>query len=370
MKRAFKLSSRRGQAMSRASRVILALFFILLVSRSGSFAAPDELSDLMARAEALYYEADFVKSMELLLRADDLLRPQAGRLKEKTDVKLLLALGSVGLNDMVRAKTYLGELYTLDPGHQLDPQMYSPKVIRLADDAKAEQEVLRCRTVADEAQKQLTAGNGDAVVKLISSNQAKCSGLSTLNSKAADVVFKEGLAAYKKAQMVEALQKFRQALVLEPKHELASQYVDLTQSKLEITAERTLLVWRKDFDAGDFALAARDYRELKSSSNAPALDGIREEYRRLLASMVDSWNKACAKDDSVEMERIRARVNALLPEPTFAEDILGKMKTCSPVGCIQMDAQLALKRLKYRVDPQFSAVVKSQVKESPVRVNL
>jgi hypothetical protein len=338
------------------------------LSGSASVAATDELSEMLARAEALYYEADFAKSVEVLLRAEDLLRQQAGHAKEKTDVKLLLALGYIGLNDTPRAKSYLGELYALNPDQRLDPQMYSPKVIRLAEDAKAEQEELRCHSLSDEAQKQLAAGNGEALVKLIGSNQAKCAGLAAFNPKAADLIFKAGLASYKKAQMTDALQKFRQALVLDPKHELAAQYVDLTQSKLEITAERTLLVWRKDFDSADFASAARDYRELKASSNSQTIDGVRQEYRRVLSSLVDSWNRACAKDGAAEMEKIRNQVNALLPEPSFGEDLLANMKTCTPAGCIQMDAQLALKRLKYRIDPQFSAIVKSQVKESPVRI--
>jgi len=351
-------------------RTILGLLIIISLSRSGWSTPSDEPSELLSRAEALYYEADFAKSVEVLLRADELLQQQSGHLGQKADVKLQLALGFIGLNDSARAKAYLGELYALDSERHIDPQMFSPKVIRLAEEAKAEQEELRCRSVSDEAQKELEIGNGDALVQLIGSSQTKCASLAAFYPKAADLVFKEGVEAYKKAQMPEALQKFRAALVLQPQLELAAQYIDLTESKLEVTAERALVAWRKDFNAGEFALAARDYRELKSLSSSQTIDEVHMEYRRVLSSLVASWNRACVKDDMASMENFRLQVNALLPEPSFGEDILAKMKTCSPTGCIQMDSPLALTRLKTRVEIQFPAYVKSQVRISPMMVRV
>ena len=153
-------------------RNILVLLIIVSVSRSGWSTRPDELSEMLARAEALYYEADFAKSVELLLRADELLRQQPGRLEEKSDVKLQLALGFIGLNDSPRAKAYLGELYALDSERNIDPKLFSPKVIRLAEEAKAEQLESKCRVLSDEAEDQLRTGNGDAVLKLI--GRASC----------------------------------------------------------------------------------------------------------------------------------------------------------------------------------------------------
>jgi hypothetical protein len=70
------------------------------------------------------------------------------------------------------------------------------------------------------------------------------------------------------------------------------------------------------------------------------------------------------------MDALRARVNALLPEESFGDDILAKMKTCAHTRCIQMTPPLALTRLKNRVDPQFSSYVRSLVKESPVTVRV
>jgi tetratricopeptide (TPR) repeat protein len=356
--------------MSRMLRNILPLLIVVSASASGWLRAADEPSEMLARAEALYYEADFAKSIELLLRADELLNQQSGHMDQKTAVKLQLALGYIGLNDSARAKAYLGELYALDADHRIDPQVFSPKVIKLADEARVEQNGVRCRGVMDDAQRQLGNGNADAVVKLITSNSGKCLDLAGLNPKVADVLYKDGLDNYKKNKMEQAVQKFRSALRLEPKHELAAQYLELAQSKLEIAADRTLLAWRKNFSTGEFALAARDYRDLVSLSTSETVDEVRLEYRRALSNLADSWVGACANDDTNMMDEIRARVNALLPDPSFGEDIQARMKTCVHTRCIQMASQLALTRLKNRVDPQFSTYVLSMVKDSPVTVRV
>src|SRR5262249_11212016 len=183
------------------------------------------------------------------------------------------------------------------------------------------------------------------------------------------LLFKQGLEAYRKAQMANALQKFRSALQLQPKHDLATQYIELTESKLQLDAERTLLVWRKDFDAGEFALAAKDYRQLIAVNSADTVNQVRAEYRKALSSLVESWNRACASNDAVTLEKIRARVTELVPEPSLGEDVLERL-TCTHTGCIQMSAQLALMRLKTRVDPDFPAFVRAQIKVSPVTVRV
>jgi hypothetical protein len=364
--------------MSGISRIILALLIIASVSRPGWSTPTDETSEMLARAEALYYEADFANSVDLLSRADELLRQQSGPMAEKIDVKLQLALGYMGLNDNNRAKAYLVELYALDPDHRIDPDLFAPKVLRLAEEAKAEQNELRCRSLVDETQKQLENRNSDAVVKLIGSSQAKCPGLAALSAKTAELLFKEGQDAYKRTQMKDALQKFREAVILDPKHELAVQYVELTENKLEVTAGRALLAWNKDFNAGEFALAAHDYRELTALSSSKEIDDIRLQYRQILSSRADSWGRACAINDIATMEKIRDQVNALLPEPSLGEDILDKMKSCTlptaviaaTTSCLQMDSRLALTRLKIRVDPQIPDGLISQVKGLPMTVRV
>ena len=358
-------------------RNILALVILITASGPGWPAPADEASEMLTRAEALYYEADFAKSIELLLRADELLARQAGRLEEKTAVKLHLALGFIGLNDSTRGKAYLKELYALDSDHRIDAQAFSPKVIRLAEEAKAEQNELRCRSVFDETERQLGNGKSDPVVKLIASNVAKCPGLAALSAKSGELLFKEGMEAYKKTQMEQALEKFQAVLRLNPKHELATEYVDLAQNKLELAAGRALFAWRKDFTVGEFALAARDYRELLSLNSSQAIEEVRTEYRRALSGLADSWNKACTNDDVAGMEDARRRVDALIPVllvdpegPSFGEDILATMKTCAHTRCVQMTSPLALSRLKNRVDPQLPPYLLSMIKDFPMTIRI
>jgi len=356
--------------MRRGFPVVLGLLMFVSAGRPGMARPADQPAEMLARAEALYYEADFAKSVELLLRADEMLSQQAENMQQKTAIKLQLALGYMGLNDNAQAKSYLEQLYALDADYRVDPQVYSPKVTRLADEAKTDQNQRRCQSLFDEAQRQLGTGNAESVANLVGSNAAKCSGLATLNSKIADLFYKEGLDAYKKARTEEALQKFRTALRLEPNHELAAQYLDLAQSKLEVAADRVLLAWRKDFTAGDYAAAARDYRDLLPRSNAETIEQIRQEYRQNLSNLADAWTKACANDDASVMDDLRMRANALLPEASMGQDILDKMKTCVHTRCIQATTQLALARLKNRIDPQFSPYVVSIIKEPQVTVRV
>jgi TonB family protein len=346
--------------MRTSFRTLLTLVILIAVSRP-AVAAADEPGEMLARAEALYYQADFAKSVELLLRADELLRDQSGNLQEKTDVKLQLALGYIGLNDGAKAKTYLQQLYALDPDHQVDSQMFSPKVVKLVEEARTEQAEVYCRTLSDQAVEQLAKGNSSGVLKVIDSGRAKCSGLATLYPKAGELLFREGVAAYKSAQMETALEKFRTALRLDPKNELAGDYVDLTVGKLQIDADRSLIAWRKDYESGNFAAATRDYRDVTSRASADKIEEVRAEYRRSLSKLVDSWNAACAKDDTASMEQIRQQINALLPEPSFGGDLLAKMKMCTHTGCLQMSTPLALTRLKTRVDPEFPAYLVTQI---------
>jgi len=362
--------------ISRKFGNILALFMMVLMSRPGWSALPasaataDDPSEMLARAEALYYEADFAKSVELLSRADDMLRSQPGHLEEKVNVKMQLALGFIGLNDTSKAKANLVELYALDSDHRVDPQVFAPKVVKLAEEAKAEQNEMRCQSLVNDAQKQYAAGNTDNLVRVIGLSGAKCPAVTALSAKAADLVFKEGLEIYKKSQMPEALQKFRTALTLDPGNDLAAQYVDLTERKLEFTADRALLAWRKDFDAGEFALAASDYRELASLRSANEIENIQAEYRRAMSSNLASWNRACATDDTLAMDRLRSQSASMVPFPSFGEDILAKMNSCVPVSCLQMESQAALTRLKSRVDPQFPPQVVSRLKGLPVTVHV
>src|SRR5881396_2847387 len=127
-------------------RHVCALLLVFSVSAVAQPIPPDEIDDALSHAEALYYEAKFNESIQLLLRVDGLLQATPGRLQEKTNVKLQLALAYIGMNDNNEAKSYLRQAFTLNPEYRLDPQQFSPKVMTLAEEVKAEVRDNRCQT--------------------------------------------------------------------------------------------------------------------------------------------------------------------------------------------------------------------------------
>jgi hypothetical protein len=202
---------------------------------------------------------------------------------------------------------------------------------------------------------------------------------------AADLLYKTGLEAYKRGEFSDALQRFRAVVKFAPEHELSVQYVELTQSKLQLAADRLLLEWRKNFDAHEFGPAAAGYRQLGSFSEAsttPMLNQMRAEYRKTLSALVESWNRACEGNDAVTMETLRGQIPEL-PEPSIGEDLLEQMTTCISINntppaittitdkeCIQMGAQLALTRLKIRVNPVVAPALQDFLRRSSVTVRV
>jgi TonB family protein len=67
------------------------------------------------------------------------------------------------------------------------------------------------------------------------------------------------------------------------------------------------------------------------------------------------------------MNRVRAQATALLPEPAIGQDTLDQMTACIPkmdapkegvpAGCIAMQSQLAMARVRTKVDPVIAPVV-------------
>jgi tetratricopeptide (TPR) repeat protein len=236
---------------------------LLVAFQVGTQQVPaNEVADAVSHAQALYYEARFKESADVLLRVDELLAGKPERTQEKVNVKLQLALAYIGINDAGKARSFLRDLYTLDPDYNLDPTQFSPKVMSLAAEAKTEQSELRCQALRDDARKKLDAGNGKAVLDLIGTNKTKCSALNTYEPELAELLYKTGFDAYKRGELSTALQNFQATLRLQPKHELALQYTDLAQSKLQVNADKLFIQWQKDFDLHEYGKAAADYRQL------------------------------------------------------------------------------------------------------------
>ena len=378
---------------------------IMLLQSAGQSTPKDDIKDSLARAEALYYEARFNDSIQLLIQVSDALEGKPGRLPEKVNAKLQLALANIGLNDTEKAKSYLVQMYTLDPNTALDPQQFSPKVIALAGGAKDQMLRVRCQAIGDDARKSLRDGNATAVRGLIGSPDSKCVDMAAISNDAADLLYKTGLEAYKKSEYSAALQNLQAALKFSPKHELAAQYVELASGKLQVAEDKTLIQWQKEFDTNQLKEAARDYKQLIAYNDSNLTQSIRQagdQYRKALTSLVDTWNQSCATGDTNAMNSIRSQITELLPEPAFGDDIRARMVPCnkpevktvarvepSPAvvrpepkpdvvtvplppktTCLALNSQVAMTRLKIRVDPEIPREARPYIQSSSVTVKV
>jgi TonB family protein len=372
---------------------VLALF--VTVQAATPQASQDEIKEGLLRAEALYYEAKFVESIQLLARVNDALATRPDRLQDKIATKLQLALSNIGLNDSASAKAFLTELYSLDPEYVLDPKQYSPKVVALANDARNEQNRMRCEVANQDARRTLAAGDAVGLMSVLQVMKPKCPSLADVEPDAAELLYKTGLTAYKQGDYASALRSFRSAQKLSPRHELAVQYLELTQSKLQVAEDRLLLQWQKDFDAREYKAAAADYRQIMAmgdNGTSQAIGHVTREYRKALSPLVEAWILKCSTGDSAGTAQIRSQVSELLPEPAFAEDLQAQMKTCksaepsapkvarldsrtepvvaAPSSCLPMETQLALTRLKMRVDPEIPPGGRAYLQNSQVTVKV
>ena len=388
------------------------LSLLIVLQPAGPAVQKDDIKESLARAEALYYEAKFYDSIQLLTRISDELQYRPDRLADKVNAKLQLALANIGLNDTEKAKAYLVEMYTLDPNTTLDPQQFSPKVIALAGDAKTAITKLRCQGISDEAKINLKAGNAAAIRKLLGSPDSKCVDMVAIGPEAADLLYKTGMEAYKNSDYYNALPNFQSAVKFSPKHEMAAQYVEIAQAKLQVAEERALILWQKAFDAHNMKDAAVQYRQIAAYNDpksSPAVRQVSDQYRKVLTSLVDSWNRACPIGDTEAMNDIRNQITELLPEPAFGEDIRSGMKPCNaperrqeaprmaavaaPVAivdarpepksdmrattmvnpsnqCLEVDYRVALTRLKTRVEPEIPREARPYIQSSSITVRL
>jgi len=211
--------------------------FILLSALLQSPAPPDEIADALGHAEVLYEAAHFEEAMTLLTRIDTVLKGLPGRLKDKLQTKLQLALNSIGMNETAKAKAFFMALYALDPDYALDGERFSSKVIAVAADAKTEQSKVWCFDAQTNARKYLDDGQMTAFLHLMESSGEKCVVLGAMAPEAAEIFYRSGLASYKRGEFSDALSSFETALTLSPEHEMARQYADLAHEQLQLAAE-------------------------------------------------------------------------------------------------------------------------------------
>ena len=359
--------------MCRYIMTVLVILSIAIVAQATPPSPEDEIAQILTRAESLYFEAKFRDAIQVLQRADDLLKPQANRASDKIAVKLQLALAHIGLNEVPQGKARLRELFALDAEYRLDAQQFPPKVLALADEARAEQNELRCQAIRTDARKYLETGNGMAFLSLSQAMKGKCTGLEAMEPEAAEFLYKNGIEAYKAGRFSDALEKFRWALKLAPKHELAAQYVELTQGKLQVNADRQVLEWRKSLDAREFKQADVRYSQIAASKDAPApqaLTQMRADYRNAVAVQLESWNRSCAAGDQTAMDSIRQQLPEHFSDASMGEDLLTQMNQCVKRGCMPVTTQLALARLKVQVNPVVPPAFQTMMRGSSVTVRV
>ena len=269
------------------SRYIV-IFSIALVVSIGSVqraTSQEDIERTLTRAQNLYYEARFKDSVDLLLPVDAALRQRPAPGGLTIGVKLQLALSYIGQNLTREAKAAFQEVCVLDPEYSLDSSQFSPKVIALFNDAKAEQEKIKCEARCGQIDKLSKSGDVAGLLTLADEASPGCSCVASAG--AADVLFKQGLDAYRKDDFAGALEKFRGALKFRPDLDVAIQYAELADAKMTIATEQMLLDWRKHFAAREFPQAASVYRRLESSNiqgARPGLEQIRAEYRKAVAA--------------------------------------------------------------------------------------
>jgi hypothetical protein len=145
---------------------------------------------------------------------------------------------------------------------------------------------------------------------------------------------------------------------------------------MKLSTERLLLDWRKSFEARDYLQAASVYRAMAASNvdkrSDPALLQIRTEYRKIVATKIETWNQSCSTRTPAGLNALKQQTAELLPDPTIAADMFSKLVPCvpdpppaaaadpvslppvpQPQGCLQMDSTLAMVRIKTRVNPDI-----------------
>jgi hypothetical protein len=259
------------------------------------------------------------------------------------------------MNEIAEAKARFAELDEIDPEYSLDPALYAPKVLALFNEARTEGSATRCTSVCEAAARDLQSGKVDDVMARAAAKPT-CACMSQAVQGASDIVFKQAVDAYKADKLTEATRKFRFLLGANPQHAMATQYIELVNGKVDLAVDRLQLDWKKSFDAHDYQRAATNYRQLLALSSEekakPLLAQMRTDYRAVLTTIEESWNRACSAGDVTLTNSVRAQAAELLPEPAIGQDILDKMAgSCEPKGCVPMTAQLALVRLRTRVNP-------------------
>jgi tetratricopeptide (TPR) repeat protein len=226
----------------------------------------------------------------------------------------------------------------------------------------------------------------------------------------AQSTFMRGKELYDKGQFQDALKYFNVVLALDEKHELAKEYADLAQQRLEIQTQRGYTEWRLAFDAKQYDKAAAAYDKIRADQQTAAKEAtkqIESEYQTTLSNLVAQWKAACASRELTRLDPIRIEATNIAAGLPFGPDALAQLQPCAPRApgpavssnrpppitsaaaepqptppsvksapanvtppppeslndsrCIQGDPMLAMTRLKTRVNPQIEPALQRYI---------
>lgn len=345
---------------------LVALWSIVSLSPSQGL-TQDDVANTLARAEKLYYDAQFQDTISVLAPLDVSLQSEPGLQDEKIRVKVLLALAYIGTNDKARAKSLFKEVAGLDADFSLSPEKFSDNVVALFDEAKAEQRADGCRQICQTVNRSLDTRDLAAVLDHVKAGSDTCTCLNAAALDAAELAYSDGAQNFREDDFADALVKFRQALEFNPEHQLSRQYLEFTRIKLRLITDATFLEWRKNVDARQFGLAVNDYRKLQALNLEGMTDAqlsqMQTAYRQLLSESIEGWKRACQEGDAITMRNLWAKAIEVLPDHELAETILIDMK-CEKKFCSWTDPTAAMSHVVNRVEPVLPAEVRRSIAAS------
>jgi tetratricopeptide (TPR) repeat protein len=345
--------------MSRFPIGRLILILAVLVSFSGEAATvpvfqgiPAELS----RAQSLYFSAEFEASVALLRDLEKRIGNGAQRSNDLLQVKLFLGLALLGVNQAEEAKAKFVEVTSLNPEYTIDPGTFSPKVVDLFNEAKAISVEARCTQFCGRIDTLIADGNFSTAYDQIKLAGAGCSCANAKVGAVTEATFERGKQLYNDGRFDDAAKEFSAVLAMDEKHELARDYSQLIQERLQLTIRQGYADWRMSFDQRQFDKASAAYEKLRANVHpevTPLVIQIESEYNRVLSGFLSSWRAACTGGDHARSETIRNEAETVASGLPFAQNTLAQMQQCTSRVCIKGDPALALTRLKTRVNPEL-----------------
>lgn len=153
-------------------RIFCLIIIGLFIFTANSAFSAEKAKEPLEKGKKYYEDSEFIKAIEELRRAVDLLEKtsrERSRNNDLIDAHIHLGLAYIGVNEPEKAKIQFKEALRLDPEKKINEDFYAPKVIKLFNKAKDEvkQEIkegkIKVAAKEPEPEKQTTAPSQPAV---------------------------------------------------------------------------------------------------------------------------------------------------------------------------------------------------------------